>query len=85
MCYFLLSSLEDLEGRKKITILILLVPCAVMFPYFFLQVTSEKQFSLDTLKGEGLYQVKAISAYFGKDLAVQARASPWVLVAGLTS
>lgn len=82
MCYFLLSSLEDLEGRKKITILILLVPCAVMFPYFFLQVTSEKQFSLDTLKGEGLYQVKAISAYW---LAVQARASPWVLVAGLTS
>lgn len=82
MCYFLLFSLKDLERRKKIIILIPLVPCAVMFPYFSLQVTSEKRFSLDTLKGEGLYQVKAISVYFGKDLA---RASPWVLVAGLTS
>ena len=50
--------LEKLGKRKKVIILFVLIPCAVIFSYFSLQITSRKYFSIEPLKGRVLHRIK---------------------------
>ena len=67
--------LEKLK-RKKTIILFVLVSCAIMFPYFSLQITLGKYFSAEPLKGKVIHRIKGYLCILYETTQYQPRALP---------